>query len=154
MVAVANNDNQRILLASATITPAVKAPKGVVGTIFIQEQAVVLLDLRSALSIEGEAADSERQLILVTSFNQTVTAFMIDSVNKIHRTAWTQFDAVQNDFGGETGYTTGMMRLEDRVVTILDLERLLIEYQPKRDDTFKDPNPDRSQVKILRAEDY
>ena len=48
MVAVASSDNQGILLASATITPAVKAPKGVVGTIYIQERAVVLLDLRIA----------------------------------------------------------------------------------------------------------
>lgn len=149
---------QRVIARkSITITPAVKAPVGVIGTIYIQDQAVVLLDLRSALNIQGEASDPERQLILVTSFNQTVTAFMIDSVNKIHRTAWTQFDAVQNDFGGEAGYTTGTVRLEDRVVTILDLERLLIEYQPKRDDNFKDPNPDRSsdrsRVKIIYAED-
>ena len=149
---------QRVIARkSITITPAVKAPVGVIGTIYIQDQAVVLLDLRSALNIQGEASDPERQLILVTSFNQTVTAFMIDSMNKIHRTAWTQFDAVQNDFGGEAGYTTGTVRLEDRVVTILDLERLLIEYQPKRDDNFKDPNPDRSsdrsRVKIIYAED-
>ena len=189
MVAVAENGNQGILLASGTnevefiefyigkecfginvskvqrviarksitITPAIQAPKGVLGTIYIHDKAVILLDLRSALNIESEVADPERQLILVTSFNQTVTAFMIDNVNKIHRTAWTQFDAVQNDFGGEAGYTTGTVRLEDRVVTILDLERLLLEYQPRREETFTDPNPDlssqRSGIKILFAED-
>ncbi|MGB0370136.1 MAG: chemotaxis protein CheV [Opitutales bacterium] len=149
---------QRVIARkSIKITPAVKAPEGVLGTIYIQDQAVMLLDLRTSLNLKGEASDPERQLILVTSFNQTVTAFMIDSVNKIHRTAWTEFDAVQNDFGGEAGYSTGTVRLEDRVVTILDLERLLLDYQPQRDENQAISHPERTQergrVKIIYAED-
>lgn len=149
---------QRVIARkSIKITPAVKAPESVLGTIYIQDEAVILLDLRSALNLKGEAPDPERQLILVTSFNQTVTAFLIDSVNKIHRTAWTQFDAVQNDFGGQAGYTTGTVRLDDRVVTILDLERLLLEYQPKKEENTAIPHPERTQergrVKIVYAED-
>ncbi|MEM7673851.1 MAG: chemotaxis protein [Verrucomicrobiota bacterium] len=149
---------QRVIARkSIKITPAVKAPTGVLGTIYIQDQAVVLIDLRSALDLSGEAPDPERQLILVTNFNQTITAFMIDSVNKIHRTTWTEFDAVQNDFAGQAGYATGTARLEDRVVTILDLERLLLDYQPKREESKVVHHPERSQersmVKIIYAED-
>ncbi|NRA26642.1 MAG: response regulator [Opitutales bacterium] len=140
------------------ITPAVRAPDGVMGTVYIHEKAVVLIDLRSALRLDEEPGDPERQLILVTSFNQTVNAFLIDRVNKIHRTAWTNFDAVQNDYAGSVGFVTGTVRLDDRVVVILDLERLMLDFEPQREESgMAIPSPERAQnresVKIVYAED-
>lgn len=108
------------------------------GTIYVQDKPIQLIDLRKALRIEESdpaagAPPEDRQLILVTKFNKLTISFLIDQVNKIHRTAWDEFEPINMVEGIDLddSYVTGTIKIDGRVIVILDLEHLILEYVPQ-----------------------
>ena len=154
---------QRVIaLNNCHITSVAQAPHGVMGVIHVQDKPVLLVDLHTALALPtaGSATDSERQLVMVTRFNKRTTAFLIDGISKIHRTSWSDFEPMTTALAGEgAGYTTGSIRIGDRIILVLDLERLMLDFTPDNERPGTPPPADeptrrsRSQVKIIYAED-
>jgi len=135
----------------------------IMGTIYVQDKPVQLIDLRSALQIDdSKTVPEDRQLILVTRFNKLTISFLIDHVNKIHRTSWSEFEPIKMaDVGGvDQSYVTGTIKISDRVIVILDLEHLILEYLPQEEnaekpseDSMSDRFKDRGEKTIVYAED-
>lgn len=154
---------QRVLaLSSATVNAVAQAPESVVGLIHILGKPVMLLDLKSALALprDPQPPDPARQLVLVTTFNKQTTAFVIDGISKIHRTSWERFEPLADCVSGSAngGYSTGTVTLEDRIIVILDLERLMLSRFPtsssKQLDVLKlAAKEGREAVSIVYAED-
>ena len=117
---------------------------------------VPLVDLAHYLNKEqGEL--SERKII-VTEFNNIVTGFVVSGVNRIHRMSWNKVEA-PGKFLQEISRSsvTGVVRMEDRVVFILDMENVVAELDPNLAIRFnKIPDELRHQDKIytiLHADD-
>jgi two-component system chemotaxis response regulator CheV len=152
---------QRVLaLRSAQLTALAHAPRGVLGAVLVQGKPILLIDLRTALALGGEPPDKDRQLVMVTRFNKRTTAYLIDGIAKIHRTSWADFQPMTGALGGPGGgYTTGTIRIEQRIVLVLDLERLLLDFVPEEERPGTVPTPDaatrhsRAAVRIIYAED-
>jgi len=152
---------QRVVaLKSCPITAVAGAPHGVMGVIYVLGKPVLLVNLHDALNIPASAADSERQLVMVTRFNKRTTAFLIDGISKIHRTSWSDFEPMSGTLACDGGgYTTGSIRIGERIILILDLERLLLDFQPADQTPAAPPVPteasqrSRANVKIVYAED-
>ncbi len=154
---------QRVIaLANCHITTVAQAPRGVLGVIHVQNKPVLLVDLHTALALPppAEAVDAERQLVMVTRFNRRTTAFLIDGISKIHRTSWSDFEPMTAALATEgAGYTTGTIRIGDRIVLVLDLERLMLDFTPDDERPAAPPPTDettrrrRENVKIVYAED-
>ncbi|MFO7724712.1 MAG: chemotaxis protein [Oceanipulchritudo sp.] len=158
---------QRVLARpSVKVTRMDNASTAVLGVIYVHEMPVPLIDLRKALHMQGSEGDAavapDRQLILVTRFNKKTTAFLIDGVNKIHRTSWQEFEPIDNTLAetAATSYVTGTIKIKDRVIVILDLEHLMLEFAPPEDAQEEAPRPGsggllerRKNVRILYAED-
>jgi two-component system chemotaxis response regulator CheV len=153
--------------------PAVKITHGsttpgsaLMGTIYVHNQPVQLIDLRKALHLkDSDAAPvaEDRQLILVTRFNKLTISFLIDNVNKIHRTAWEEFEPIDLVDGGvvDNSYVTGTIKIKGKVIVILDLEHLILEYLPRMEEdeleavveTQTDKLAERAKMHIVYAED-
>ncbi|MFT3829318.1 MAG: chemotaxis protein [Opitutaceae bacterium] len=154
---------QRVIaLANCHITSVAQAPHGVMGVIHVQDKPVLLVDLHTALALPppAQAADAERQLVMVTRFNKRTTAFLIDGISKIHRTSWSDFEPMTAALAAEgAAYTTGSIRIGDRIVLVLDLERLMLDFTPDDERPAAPPPADettrrrRENVKIVYAED-
>lgn len=159
---------QRVLARSSLKITKVdnSESSSVIGVIYIQEKPITLIDLRKALDIApNPQVDTERQLILVTRFNKTTTAYLIDAINKIHRTSWSEFEPIDETFSQsqESSYVTGTIKIENRVILILDLEHLMFELVPQLSnaaqvglENFTDGEEvkkSRAEVRILYAED-
>lgn len=153
-----------IELKSTKITPMLQAPPSVIGTFHLQEKPIALIDLLNALNISAHEQQAERQLILVATFNRATTGYIIDGIHKIHRTSWKQFQPMKDDFTGNGvaagGYVTGTIEMDGRVILILDLERLMLDYCPEHHqpaDLVEEPQPEtktrREQLNIVYAED-
>lgn len=139
-----------IELSSTKVTPLVQAPPAVRGTFHLNDKPVAVIDLREALAIDpADSGASERQLLLVTSFNKVTTGYVIDGIHKIHRTSWSQFQPMSESIsdGVDAGYTTGTIEIEDRIVLVLDLERLMLDYYP---DQVAPPVHERSADEKIR----
>ena len=154
---------QRVIaLSNCHITAVAQAPHGVMGVIHVQDKPVLLVDLHAALALPSSATatDTERQLVMVTRFNKRTTAFLIDGISKIHRTSWSDFEPMSTTLAGEgAGYTTGSIRIAERIILVLDLERLMLDFTPADERPATPPPADedtrrsREHVKIVYAED-
>lgn len=144
-----------VALRTVKITKVAQAQPCVIGSIHNHGLPIKLLDLKSALAIENDQKiDPDRQLVMVTKFNGETTAFLIDSISKIHRISWKLFDpfnqAISSD--SESSFSTGTITLEDRIIIILDLERLMLTYFPN---TFRQRGlPENTNYNALREQSH
>lgn len=143
----------------AEITPLADSHPAIMGITHIQDNPVPVIDLRKALNVSDAPNNSERQLLLVLQFNQTVTSYIIDGINKIHRTTWQNFKPVTQNATGSKGYINGTVRVDDHVILFLDVEHLQNEIAPAQqislDEEFLDPalKSKRAEVPLLYVED-
>ncbi|MDQ8203821.1 chemotaxis protein [Pelagicoccus sp. SDUM812003] len=153
--------NQIIQRDQVKITRTDCPPHGVLGTITFRGKPTMTLDLRSVLGIYGEEPDPSRALMLVTQFNDQVVAFAIDGAERIHRVSWEKFEPISSNFAQENPYVNGIIRLDDRLVLILDLEYILTLINPRLGMTvdtqklqkIEEEFKPRDHIKILFAED-
>lgn len=153
--------NQIIQRDQVKITRADCPPHGVLGSITFRGKPTMTIDLRSILGIFGEEPDPSRALMLVTQFNDQVVAFAIDGAEQIHRVSWEKFEPISSNFAQENPYVNGIIRLDDRLVLILDLEYILTLINPRLGMTVDSSKltkieqefKPRDHIKILFAED-
>ncbi|MDR2054379.1 MAG: chemotaxis protein [Desulfovibrio sp.] len=74
---------------------------------------------------------NEDAKVIVTEFNTVCTAFLVSGVNRIYRLSWTDVEAPGNFLQNiSQSSVTGVVRLEARVIFLLDLEAIVAELHP------------------------
>ncbi|SHN48840.1 chemotaxis protein [Desulfovibrio litoralis] len=119
-----------IRMQQVTAIPQMRHPS-VMGAFPHRDGRVVpLVDL--AIYLGKKRIEKEPCKIIVTEFNQVITAFMVSGVNRIHRISWQEVEApgafLQHTSGSSI---TGVLRLEGRVVFLLDMESIVGDLDPK-----------------------
>lgn len=121
---------------------------------FRDGRIVPLIDISKFLNKGGVASDDPR--IIITEFNRTHTAFLVSGVTRIHRISWKQVEAptpLLLEISG--GSITAVVRLEGRVVFVLDAEAIVAAMNPSLSVRMDEPPvelPDRK-YHILHADD-
>ena len=103
--------------------------------------------------------DEDREIIVVTEFNNTVNSFKVQGVKRIYRMTWQEFVPMDAMLEGNACFT-GSVHVEDTQILVLDLEHILASIFPDMileevaDDVIlqKESIP-RDQIEILFAED-
>ena len=97
---------------------------------------VPLIDMAQFLG--ADCVDNEDAKVIVTEFNTVFTAFLVSGVNRIYRLSWTEVEAPGNFLQNMSrSSVVGVVRLEDRVVFLLDLEAIVAELEPSMAITFE-----------------
>jgi chemotaxis signal transduction protein len=117
------------------------------GTIPLREMVLPVLDLAVWLGINRIRRPGE--VVLVTRFNSRTTGFLASGVTQIHRVGWRDVEAPHRCLGG---CVTGLVRIEDRFVQLIDLERILFDLDPVKDEQMALQETGRP-VTVLFAED-
>lgn len=111
------------VVQAVEITPLPKAPKIVMGVINVKGQIVPVLDIRQRLHLPRRDVDINDQFILVRASSRLV-ALAVDSVNELHAIEKQELVATdQIPYGTE--YIHGVVKLENNLVLICDLDQLL-----------------------------
>ena len=120
-----------------------------------RDTMITAIDLRNALQL-GESAPGG--LFIITNFNKLDVAFHVDKVVGINRYSWKQIikpDATINN--GEEGISTGVIKMDDRLVIILDFEKIVTDISPETGLKLTEIDAlgerERSQKPIVIAED-
>jgi two-component system chemotaxis response regulator CheV len=88
---------------------------------------LTLINLGAYLGLP-ESDHSERDIYIITNFNNNFTAFHVHSVVAIHRITWERIEKPDATiYGGEDGLATGIARIGEKLVTIVDFEKILVE---------------------------
>jgi two-component system chemotaxis response regulator CheV len=103
---------------------------------------------------DGEAEG----LFIITNFNKLNVAFHVDDVIGIHRVSWEEIIKPDSTINGQDGsVATGVIKMKDRLVVILDFESIVSNISPETGLRTADIDSlqarSRSDSRILIAED-
>ncbi|MBO4300305.1 MAG: chemotaxis protein CheV [Desulfovibrio sp.] len=133
-----------------------KSDPCVLGTFNLRGKVLPLLNLATWLG--KEMVSEENTKVIVTQFSGVQSAFMVSSVTSIHRITWDRIEP-PNKFvqAYSRDSITGILHINDRVLFILDMEKILAALdttldmsQVKVDTT---PVQDAAQFHLLLADD-
>ena len=128
-----------IRMPKVTEMPEVAHP-AVLGAFNLRSRIIPLLDLSTWL--KKKRVENEPPKVIVTEFNQVTSAFMVSGVTRIHRISWEDVEAPNKYVSALSSESiTGVVKFDDRIVFILDLERIVSELNPAMrlqfDDNFE-----------------
>lgn len=137
------------IIENPGLSPLSSAPHPCfLGTIPLRELVLPVLDL--AVWLDITRARTPGEVVLVTRFNSRTTGFLASGVTHIHRVAWSSVEAPHRLLGG---CVTGLVRIEDHFVQLIDLERILFELDPAPDEEPKQREKPAQTYSVLLAED-
>lgn len=112
-----------------TEMPQVNHPS-VLGAFNQRSHIIPLIDL--AVWLGKERNESEPPKVVVTEFNKVTSAFLVSGVNRIHRLSWEQVEP-PNKYVAEMSDSsfTGVVRIDEKIVFILDLEKIVADLNPE-----------------------
>ncbi|MCR5467840.1 MAG: chemotaxis protein [Lachnospiraceae bacterium] len=143
------------ILSYQPVTPIPNAHPSVEGIFMPRDLMITVINLHKCLGREGEA---DRGLFIITNFNKLNIAFHVDDVVGIHRVSWEDIIKPDSTINAEdNGVSTGVIKLDDKLVVILDFEKIVSDISPEtglKVTDLDDYTPrDRSDSPILIAED-
>ena len=107
------------------ITKVPKSPEFVEGVINLRGKVIPVIDLRSRFGLDSHAYDKDTR-IMVIDINKVIVGFVVDAVSEVLRiTADTVEPPPPVVAGIESDYISGVGKLKDRLLILLDLDRLL-----------------------------
>ena len=117
-------------MPKVTELPEVQHPS-VLGAFNLRSRIIPLVDLAMWLGKTHPASEDQPKTI-VTEFNNVTTAFMVSGVNRIHRISWERVEPPNKYVAAVSNNTViGVVKLEDRIVFLLDLEKVVADLNPK-----------------------
>lgn len=92
---------------------------------------ITVIDLPHYLGMGGDH-DRGKDLFIVTNFNNIHIAFRVDTVEGIDRISWQDIQKPDKTiYGGREGIVTGLAQFEDRLITVLDFEKIVADIAPE-----------------------
>ena len=115
---------QEIILPMA-ITKVPKAPEFVEGVINLRGKVIPVIDLRRRFGLKSKTQDKYTRIIVI-EINQMIVGFVVDSSSEVLRIPANTVEPPPPVVAGlESEYISGVGKLEDRLLILLDLDRLL-----------------------------
>lgn len=147
----------REILKYSPFKPMQNAHPVIEGIFKPREEVITIVDLAKYLQLPP-SENQDRDIFMISNFNNMVFAFHVHTVVGIDRISWTKIQKPDKIiYGGEEGVATGIAQFEDRLITILDFEKIISEISPETGIQYEDlerlgPRV-RSTKPILIAED-
>lgn len=118
------------------------------------QKTIPLIDLHVALGRKGESKSSPRPLVLVTRFNDVVNAFMVSSVNRIHRINWGQIESTNPIISHHSSNITGSVSIEKKDILLVDFEFIIAELFPETNMSYamEESQDQPEEVDLVRAD--
>ena len=122
-----------------------------------RNEVYTIVDLSKYLGM-GPSEFPEKDIFIITNFNMMNIAFHVHAVESIFRISWQDIEKPDSIiYGGQEGVVTGIAKVNDRIISILDFEKITFDISPE---TGIDLNTvkmyageDRESIPIVVAED-
>lgn len=138
-----------------TVTPVPNAHPSIEGVFMPRDTMITAINLKNCLQ---RGVSEPKGLFIITNFNKLDIAFHVDAVVGIHRISWGDIikpnETVNN---ADIGVSTGIVKFEDRLVIILDFEKIVTDISPatglKIEEIAELGERTRNNIPVLMAED-
>ncbi len=145
----------REILQYQEVTPVPNTHPSVEGVFMPRDTMITVISLKKCLNL-GE--QEQNGLFIITNFNKLDIAFHVDEVIGIHRVSWEDIIKPDSTLNGQDGsVSTGVVKMNDKLVVILDFESIVSSISPevglRTNDIDSLAERKRSDSPILIAED-
>lgn len=114
------------------ITKVPKAPPFVEGVINLRGKVIPILDLRKRFGLSSRSHDKNTRIIVI-EINSMIVGFIVDSVSEVLRLPANTVEPPPPVVAGlDSDYISGVGKLEDRLLIMLDLNRLLSNEEQEK----------------------
>jgi len=119
----------REIILITEITQIPQTPDYVKGLINLRSTVIPVIDLRTRFGLpEGEVTDEGR--IMVLHVGSKMIGIVVDAVSEVLRVTQEQIAPPPPTVAGlERKYLTGLVKLEDRLLILLDIDKILTEEE-------------------------
>lgn len=128
------------------------------GVAYLRNQTVPVIDLRAAIGM-SPLKDLDNANLIVAEYNRSVQAFLIGAVDRIVNLNW-ELILPPPKGAGRSHFLTAITRIDEHLVEILDVERVLADIIPYHTGVSDDvldrdlaTEARKRKLKILLAED-
>ncbi len=137
------------------VTPVPNSHPSIEGIFMPRDVMITAIDLKNCLQ---RGMSEKGGMFIITTFNKLDIAFHVDSVLGIHRVSWKDILRPGATVSmAEQSISTGIVKLDNRLVIILDFEKIVTDINPeiglKVSEIDEMGERGRSDVPILIAED-
>lgn len=137
------------------VTPIPNAHPSIEGVFMPRDVMITAIDLKNCL---GRGQSEPKGLFIITNFNKLDIAFHVDNVLGIQKISWSEIIKPEVTISSaEEGVAIGIVKKDDKLIIILDFEKIVTDINPETGLKISDINElgdrERSQVPILVAED-
>lgn len=145
------------ILSYKVPTPVPNAHPCIEGIFMPRDEIISIIDLAVCLKMK-KSEDTSKDMYILTNFNKINAAFHVHSVIGIHRVSWEDIvkpDSTVNSQGN--GLATGIIKLNDKLIIILDFEKIVANINPETGLKVSDidhlKGRTRNEIPILISED-
>ena len=122
-----------------------------------RNEVYTIVDLSRYLGMDL-SENPEKDIFIITNFNQMNIAFHVHAVESIFRISWQDIEKPDSIiYGGQEGVVTGIAKVNDRIISILDFEKITFDISPETgidlNEVKEYSGADRENIPILVAED-
>ena len=120
---------------SVEITKDYTAPGAMIGVFLLRGMVIPLVNLKKHLKL-GKYEDNSRMVIIVTEFNNIISGFLVDGINRVHRVSWDDLKPVNPVLKKHTDRLIGTVHVDESDILVLDLEYIIAEIFPDKIEKF------------------
>lgn len=107
------------------ITKVPRSPEFVEGVINLRGKVIPIIDLRRRFGLSSKPEDKDTRIIVI-EINSVIVGFVVDAVSEVLRIPASTVEPPPPVVAGvESDYISGVGQLKDRLLIMLDLDRLL-----------------------------
>ena len=122
-----------------------------------RNEVYTIVDLARYLGL-GQSENPGKDIFIITNFNMMNIAFHVHAVESIFRISWQDIEKPDSIiYGGQEGVVTGIAKVNDRIISILDFEKITFDISPETGIDLSDvktySGADRENIPIVVAED-
>jgi two-component system chemotaxis response regulator CheV len=113
------------------VKPMPNSHPNVEGVFMPRDQVITVIDLPGYMGLPV-SADQERDMFMITGFNNIHVAFHVHTVEGIHRIKWSDIEKPDSTiYGGTEGMATGIAKVGRKLITIVDFESIVFTISPE-----------------------
>lgn len=124
----------REIIGMVDVTPLPRTPDFVRGVVNLRGRIIPVIDLRRKFGMESAKFTNETCIVVVDVGRDAESAFrvgcIVDTVSEVLTIGAEHFEATPRCANAAGDYIAGLAKLKDRVLILLDIERVIGEIDP------------------------
>jgi len=145
------------IMTYRALTPIPNGHPNIEGAFTTRGETISIVNLARCLGMQ-ERTDTQKDMFLITNFNDCNSGFHVHGVVGIHRVNWSQIikpDSMVSN--GSNSVATGIINLDGKLIILIDFEKIVADISPdigiKLSDVDKLGARRSSSAPIIYAED-